>query len=86
MDSLDVVPTIKELRQKITDIVQSEIDRTLNGTELSDAERAAVGRMIPSLVNKILHHPTALLKGSGCHGDQAIYLDITRKLFKLDNG
>ena len=86
MDSLDVVPTIKELRQKITDIVRLEIDRTLNGTGVSDAERAAMERMIPSLVNKILHHPTALLKGSGCHGDQAIYLDITRKLFKLDNG
>jgi len=36
------------------------------------------------MINKILHDPTIFLKNNGCHGSKSVYLDITRKLFKLD--
>ncbi len=84
MEVLDVVPTIKELRRQVTDIVDSEIRRTLQGLGLDAHQRQAVERMIPSIVNKILHNPTTLLKGEGCHGDPSVVLDMTRKLFRLD--
>jgi len=40
--------------------------------------------MTDALINKILHDPTLFLKSNGCHGNKSIYLDTTRKLFKLD--
>jgi glutamyl-tRNA reductase len=84
LDVLDVVPTIKELRRHVTDIVSGEVSKTLHGLSLDADQRQSVERMIPSIVNKILHNPTTLLKGEGCHGDQSVVLDMTRKLFKLD--
>jgi glutamyl-tRNA reductase len=84
-ESLDVVPTIVALRKKMEGIVTEEIERTVGGlNHLSGEDRAAFERMIPSMVNKMLHDPTLFLKGDGCHGDRAVYLDMTRKLFKLD--
>jgi glutamyl-tRNA reductase len=44
----------------------------------------AINRMTEAMVNKILHDPTMLLKGNGRHQDKSVYLDVTRKLFKLD--
>jgi len=84
-ESLDVVPTIVALRKKMEGIVTEEIERTVGGlNHLSDNDRTAFKRMIPSLVNKMLHDPTLFLKGDGGHGDRAVYLDMTRKLFRLD--
>jgi len=37
------------------------------------------------MVKKILHDPTIFLKSNGCHGDNAVYLDVVRKLFQLDD-
>ena len=84
LDGLEVVPTIKLLRQHITDLVTGEVHRTIQGLGLDEAQSQSVERMIPSLVNKILHNPTTMLKGEGCHGDPSMVLDMTRKLFKLD--
>jgi glutamyl-tRNA reductase len=51
---------------------------------MSDEGRQAVERMTQALINKILHDPTEVLKRNGCQGGRSAYLDITRKLFKLD--
>ena len=85
-ESLDVVPTIVALRNKIDSIARSEVDRTLQSlNHLSDNDCQAICRMTNSLINKILHNPTLFLKSNGCHGDRSAYIDLTRKLFKLDN-
>ncbi len=84
-DSLDVVPTIKALRQKLEAIADSELNKTLQGASLPQAETQAVKRMTRSLINKFLHDPTDILKSNGCQGGKSVYLDITRKLFKLDD-
>jgi glutamyl-tRNA reductase len=85
--SLDVVPTIVDLRSKIETIADAEIQRTLSTSlqHLHDADRDAIQRMKTALVNKILHDPTLFLKGNGCRGDKSAYLDTARKLFKLDD-
>ncbi len=83
-DSLDVVPTIVELRNRIDAIVTAEIQRTIQSMNLSENDREAFDRMKSALINKIMHHPTLLLKRDGCHGNNSVYIDITRKLFNLD--
>ncbi len=85
-ESLDVVPTIVALRQKMDEIFETEINKTLQSlNHLSDGEDLAIRRMKDALIKKILHNPTLFLKGNGCHSNKSLYLDITRKLFKLDD-
>jgi glutamyl-tRNA reductase len=85
LESLGAVPTIVALRNKIDTIARTEIDKTLQSlNKLSDNDRRAIYRMTDSLINKILHDPTLFLKSNGCHGDRSAYIDLTRKLFKLD--
>jgi glutamyl-tRNA reductase len=83
-DSLDVVPTIVALRSKIDSIATAEIEKTVNAMNISEGDREALNRMKNALINKIMHNPTLLLKRDGCHGNNSVYLDVTRKLFNLD--
>ena len=84
-DNLDVVPTIVALRNKMDAIAKAEIKKTLHSLKhLSDGDRQAIARMTDAMINKILHDPTLLLKSNGYHQNKSGYIDITRKLFKLD--
>lgn len=84
-ESLDVVPTIVALRDKMDSIAKTEIKKTLQSlSHLSDQDRQAITRMANAMINKILHDPTRLLKSNESHGKKHEYLDITRKLFGLD--
>ena len=84
-DNMDVVPTIVALRDKMDNIARSEVNKTLQTlNHLSDDDCQAINRMTNAMINKILHDPTILLKKNRTHGDKSVYLDITRKLFKLD--
>ncbi|MCD4805035.1 MAG: glutamyl-tRNA reductase [Desulfobacterales bacterium] len=85
-EGLSAVPTIVALRDKIDTIASTEVDKTLQSlNHLSDNDRQAIHRMTSSLINKILHDPTIFLKSNGCYGDRFAYIDLTRKLFKLDD-
>ena len=84
-ESLQVVPTIVALRRKLEAIVREELHRTVGDLkERNEEEWAAFERMTQALVNKMLHDPTVFLKSEGCHRDRSVYLDITRRMFKLD--
>lgn len=83
--NLEVVPTIVSMKNKLDVIVNSEIEKTQSALKhLPEADLKVITRMTDSIIKKIMHDPTLFLKGNGCHGDKAIYLDATRKLFKLD--
>jgi glutamyl-tRNA reductase len=85
VQNLGVVPTIKALRTKVNAVAQAEIQKTIQQMEhLSEGDIKSIERMTNALVNKILHDPTRYLKSNGCQRDRAISLDITRKLFGLD--
>lgn len=84
LDSLNVVPTIKDLRQKLENITRAELAKTSGGQHFSPEQTAALEKMAAAMVNKILHDPTALLKTEGCYSDRSKHIDLTRKLFKLD--
>lgn len=83
-DSLDVVPTIVALRNKIDSIATAEIEKTMQAMNIAESEREALYRMKNALINKIMHNPTLLLKRDGCHGNNSVNIDVTRKLFNLD--
>jgi len=83
--SLSVVPTIKDLRDKLKKITRAELAKTSNGQDFSPEQTAALEKMAAALVNKILHDPTMLLKTEGCYADKSQHIDLTRKLFNLDS-
>jgi len=84
-ESLDVVPTIIDLRNKLNAIAEAELSKTMNTLQhLSSEDRMAFKRMAASLIKKTLHDPTLFLKNPGSHRNKSVYLDFTRKLFNLD--
>ena len=83
-DSLDVVPTIVALRSKLEIIARAEVEKTMQSNSVLGADSQAIQRMTDSIINKFLHDPTLVLKGNGIHRDKSVYLDVARKLFRLD--
>lgn len=84
-DSLDVVPTIKEIRGKLTAIAETELSKTLQSMghiSLEDVE--SLNKMIEAIVNKSLHDPMLFLKNPGSHRDKSLYIDVFRKIFNLE--
>jgi glutamyl-tRNA reductase len=84
-ESLDVVPTIVALRNKMESIAAAELKKTLQSSMISEQDAAALQKMADSLINKILHDPTRFLKRNGMREDKSFYIDTVRKLFKLDD-
>ncbi len=85
-ESLDAIPTIVDMRNKASDIAKEEVEKTLQSLpHLSNEDSQAVCKMADALINKILHDPTVYLKSDGCQKDKSLYIDITRKLFNLDD-
>ncbi len=83
--SLDVVPTIVDLRNKMEGIRQKEMKKTFSAlNSASEEDRAAIDRLTAALVKKILHDPTVFLKEGGDKNEKAVHIDITRRLFSLD--
>ena len=80
-----MVPTIVGLRDKMEEIRQKELKKTFSSLgSASEEDRAAIDRLTAALVNKILHDPTVFLKKSGHKNEKSLYIDLTRRLFNLD--
>jgi glutamyl-tRNA reductase len=83
--SLDAVPTIVELREKVEDIKRRELDKTLcqlNG--ITDDQRKAIEAMSSAIVNKIMHAPIVILKQAASSPESSDLFAFARKLFNLD--
>lgn len=84
-EALDVVPTVIALREKAEEIRQAELKKTFSSLKwASEEDRAAIDRLTGALVKKMLHDPTVFLKERGHRDQKAVYIDIVRKLFRLD--
>jgi glutamyl-tRNA reductase len=84
--SLQIVPTIVELRKKVEDSVKCEILKTMKANNLEKSfESEAVERMIDSICSRLLHDPITFLKNPGSHRDVQSYLLLVRNLFNLDD-
>lgn len=83
-EGLDVVPTIVELREYADSIRRGEVDKALaKMTSVSEEDRERVHQMTRAIVNKLLHHPTQVLKGEGSTVEESRLLAAVRRLFGL---
>ncbi len=83
--SLDVVPTLVDMRRSADRVRQAELERALNRLgDLSDREREVVEALSQRIVNKILHRPTIQLKAQANRPDGYRYAEVVRDLFGLD--
>jgi glutamyl-tRNA reductase len=84
LKSQGVVPVIKQLRERFTQVARGEVERTLSSLPaLGEKERRSVQAMADAIVNKLLHPTLTALKreGAGAGSDElALY---TRRLFGL---
>src|SRR5205809_475398 len=82
--SLDVVPTIVALRDKVEGIRRREVARGL--TTLGDADPRlpdVLERVTSAIVNKILHGPLTALRRHEAQAGEAFYVEAARRLFRL---
>lgn len=85
--TLEVVPTIRMLRDKVDSLRQAELARAFNRLpDLTDRERAVIEAMTVSLVNKILNAPTQHLKGMAGEGAATEAIATISRLFDLPKG
>ena len=85
LDSLDQVPTIVALRQRLEEIRQSELEKSLRTSlkGLSEKERQAIEDMTSAIIGKILHAPISRMKKPE-DGEEALYVEALKKLFDLE--
>jgi glutamyl-tRNA reductase len=85
--TLDAVPTIVALRDRVEAIRRQELERSLNGLGLTDdRQRDGVERLTRAIVNKILHAPLTMLRRNRADPADAAYLEAARLLFRLELG
>ncbi len=84
-NSLEVAPTIKNLRDYFESIRLEEVEKNKNKFSSEDQEKLEI--ITKRIINKILHHPTVELKKyteSGANSDEAAQkVSIVRELFGM---
>jgi len=86
LDSLQQVPTIVALKQKLEEIRLKEMEKSLSTSlkGLSEKERRALEDMTAAMINKILHAPITRLKKVSEDQDEGLYIEALKKLFDLE--
>jgi glutamyl-tRNA reductase len=84
LKSQGVVPVIRQLRERFTQVARGEVERTLAGMPaLGEREKRGVQAMADAIVNKLLHPTlTALKREAAGEGGEELAL-ATRRLFAL---
>lgn len=83
--SLEVVPTIIALKDKMEKIRRKELERTIGRLRsLSPEEMQIIEGLTSTIVNKILHNPLVALKVEADSTNGLLYAEAVRKLFDLD--
>ncbi|MFV1859633.1 MAG: glutamyl-tRNA reductase, partial [Anaerolineales bacterium] len=85
IDSLTVVPLIVELRGHAENIRQQELEKTLRRLgDLSERQEQMIAALSHSIVQKILHKPTACLRHASGSDEAERYIQAARALFGLE--
>ena len=79
--SLDVTPTIVSLRQRFEEVRKEELEKMHH--KLSPEEFAHLDGLSRSIVNKLLHPPTAEIKAASASGDHSWLALAVRRLFRI---
>ncbi|MBW2063882.1 MAG: glutamyl-tRNA reductase [Deltaproteobacteria bacterium] len=86
LETLSVVPTIKSLREKAEAVRRRELRKSQSLLkDLSPFQREGIDRLTLSIAEKIINDPILVLKKKADRTTRDVYLDMARKLFKLDN-
>jgi len=82
--SLSATPTIVALRNMAEAIRQDELEKTLKKLgPLEEKQIKAIEYMSTTIMNKLIHPPTAALKGD--EDDKDIMIDIVKRLYGLES-
>ncbi|MBW2610355.1 MAG: glutamyl-tRNA reductase [Deltaproteobacteria bacterium] len=85
MKTLEVVPTIISLKEKVETIRKAEIARSISGLNgLTPSQIKNIEKLTASLTDKIINDPILALKRIAQRSSRDTYLGMTRKLFNLD--
>ena len=83
--SLNAVPAIVALRDKAEAIRKEELENTLRKLgNLGEKDIKAIEALTNSIVNKLIHFPTAALKSAS--EDTEVIVDIVSRIFDLNTG
>lgn len=91
-DSLETVPTIKKLREKVERIRAAELEKCLVklGEGMSKKERKFVEELSKGIVNKILHGPMTHLRSDGSDAravsETLLNMKALERMFELSAG
>jgi glutamyl-tRNA reductase len=84
-NSLQVAPTIKDLRDYFESIRAEEVEKNINKFSEDDREKLEI--ITKRIINKILHHPTVELKKLSDENDasdfSSLKISVIRELFGL---
>jgi glutamyl-tRNA reductase len=84
--ALDVVPLIRELRERAEQLRAQEVDRALRAhPDFSEEEREAVDALTRQLLAKLLHEPTVRLRAAAATGENTEIVEAVRQLLELPN-
>lgn len=85
LESLAVVPTILDLRQRLEKIRQEEIGKTFSLLRNKSAEeQEIIDLLTKSIINKIIHYPIAFLKNQNNQEQGKFNIELFRKIFGLE--
>lgn len=82
--TLEVVPTIVDIRKKVEAMRLSEVEKTLSKLGGDQDLEKALHTLTQALVNKILHEPLTQLKQQSGQQNGHMTVKAARKLFGLD--
>ncbi|MFL6438335.1 MAG: glutamyl-tRNA reductase [Terriglobales bacterium] len=86
MQSLDAVPTIVALQERVEQIRHGEIERLRSKLGVLTADQqSAVETLTRSIVNKILHRPISALKDVSGSDQLTTTAELLRSLFGIDD-
>lgn len=88
LGSLEVVPTIKELRdyvEKVKELELKKVMRKLSKHSDKEEDLEVIKAFAVGVLNKLLHGPTVKLKEKANEKDGYLYVKTLRQLFELDD-
>ncbi len=86
LKTLEAVPTIVSLREKVDEITENELQKSASWMKnLGEEEKENIKILISSVTNKMIHDPITGLKEESQNDGAAPYIAAIRRLFRLDN-
>jgi glutamyl-tRNA reductase len=86
--SQGVVPTIRALRERFSQVAEAEVQKTLEALARREhtpaQQREAIQRLVQLVVNKLLHTPTTALREAATRDEAELRAEVLCDLFGLE--